>query len=79
MVAMKSFTAALALASGATAYITQIRTPASAAIDSTFKVDITEGIYIQNWEDFGIVWGLTTKDHVYPNAAGSEIGFTDIK
>ncbi|MCJ1330519.1 hypothetical protein MMC10_007204 [Thelotrema lepadinum] len=80
MVAIKSLSAAaLALAPSAVAYITQIQTPSSAAIDSTFTVDIQEGIYIQNWEDFGIVWGLSTPKNVYPNTAGSEIGFTDVK
>ena len=80
MVAIKSLAAAaLALAPSAMGYIVKIATPSSAALGSTFTVDVTEGIYIQNWDDFGIVWGLSTSKNLYPNTAGFEIGFTDVK
>ena len=80
MVAIKSLAAAaFAVAPSAMAYITQISVPESAAIDSTITADITEAVYIQNWDDFGIVWGLTSPGNEYPDTAGYEIGFTDVK
>ncbi|KAI0851546.1 hypothetical protein F5Y00DRAFT_230059 [Daldinia vernicosa] len=59
MVSIKSLLAtALAALPLSSAYITNIAAPASAKAGSTVSVTLTAAIYIQNWDDFGIVWGL---------------------
>ncbi|KAI2615833.1 hypothetical protein GGR54DRAFT_641924 [Hypoxylon sp. NC1633] len=59
MVSVKSLLATAAAALPLTsAYITNMVAPASAKAGSTVTATLTAAIYIQNWDDFGIVWGL---------------------
>ncbi|KAI1482974.1 hypothetical protein K445DRAFT_321672 [Daldinia sp. EC12] len=59
MVSVKSLLAtAFAALPLSSAYITNIATPASAKAGDTVPVTLTAAIYIQNWDDFGIVWGV---------------------
>ncbi|KAI1806404.1 hypothetical protein F4811DRAFT_147214 [Daldinia bambusicola] len=59
MVSVKSLVAsALAALPLASAYITNIAVPATAKAGENVPVTLTAAIYIQNWDDFGIVWGV---------------------
>ncbi|KAI0380843.1 hypothetical protein F5Y04DRAFT_281517 [Hypomontagnella monticulosa] len=59
MVSIKSLLATAAAALPlSSAYITNIAAPESVKAGSTLTTTLTAGIYIQNWDDFGIVWGL---------------------
>ncbi|XXH00504.1 hypothetical protein Hte_006850 [Hypoxylon texense] len=40
------------------AYLTSMSAPTTAKAGSTITTTLTAGIYIQNWDDFGIIWGL---------------------
>ncbi|KAI1098405.1 hypothetical protein F4804DRAFT_126130 [Jackrogersella minutella] len=60
MVSIKSLLAsAVAALPLSSAYITGMTVPATAAAGSTITATLTDSIYIQNWDDFGIVWGLS--------------------
>ncbi|KAI1470035.1 uncharacterized protein F4812DRAFT_310760 [Daldinia caldariorum] len=59
MVSVKSLVAsALAALPLTSAYITNIAVPATAKAGDKIPVTLTASIYIQNWDDFGIVWGV---------------------
>ncbi|KAI1462390.1 hypothetical protein F4805DRAFT_410436 [Annulohypoxylon moriforme] len=59
MVSVKSILAsALAAVPLTSAYITNVAAPESAKAGSTVTATLTASIYIQNWNDYGIVWGL---------------------
>ncbi|KAI5867213.1 hypothetical protein GGS23DRAFT_166258 [Durotheca rogersii] len=48
-----------ALARLSAGYITHVTAPAEAvAAGANVRATLTAAIYIQNWDDFGIVWGL---------------------
>lgn len=60
MVSVKSLLATAAAALPlSSAYITNLAAPESAQLGTNITVTLTQGIYIQNWDDFGIVWGLS--------------------
>lgn len=64
MVSVKSL-AATALAAllplvSASPMISALSTPPTAVAGETITATLSTSIYIQNWEDFGIVWGLTS-------------------
>ncbi|KAI0398081.1 hypothetical protein F5Y17DRAFT_454391 [Xylariaceae sp. FL0594] len=87
MVSIKSVTiAALAgMLSLATASPTigSLSTPPRAAAGSTIKTTLGTSIYVQNWEDFAIIWGITSPK-VGGQAAdgtiyiGQQIGYTPL-
>ncbi|KAI0897747.1 hypothetical protein F4806DRAFT_375787 [Annulohypoxylon nitens] len=59
MVSFKSLVAsALTSATLSSAYITNVAAPESAKAGSTVTATLTASIYIQNWNDYGIIWGL---------------------
>ncbi|KAI1215132.1 uncharacterized protein F4807DRAFT_21869 [Annulohypoxylon truncatum] len=60
MVSLRTIlTSALAAISPlASAYITNVAAPESAKAGSTVAATLTASIYIQNWNDYGIIWGL---------------------
>ncbi|KAI0118559.1 hypothetical protein F4776DRAFT_259231 [Hypoxylon sp. NC0597] len=59
MVSIKSLLATVATALPlASSYIVNLDAPASAKAGSTVTATLTAASYIQNWDDFGIVWGL---------------------
>ncbi|KAI1135195.1 hypothetical protein F5Y05DRAFT_416502 [Hypoxylon sp. FL0543] len=59
MVSIKSLLATAAAALPlASAYLSNLEAPASAKAGTTVTATLTASSYIQNWSDFGIVWGL---------------------
>ncbi|KAI4863185.1 hypothetical protein F4820DRAFT_381345 [Hypoxylon rubiginosum] len=40
------------------AYITSMSAPNTAKAGTTITTTLTAAIYVQNWDDFGIIWGL---------------------
>ncbi|KAI2470836.1 hypothetical protein F4781DRAFT_159470 [Annulohypoxylon bovei var. microspora] len=59
MVSIKTTLAsALAAAPLSSGYITNVAAPESAAAGTTVTATLTASIYIQNWNDYGIIWGL---------------------
>ncbi|KAI1326804.1 hypothetical protein F5Y16DRAFT_399922 [Xylariaceae sp. FL0255] len=87
MVSIKSLAtlAATGLLSFATASPTiySLSTPKTAAAGATIKATLNTSIYIQNWEDFNIIWGIASpaygglgSDGVI--AVGTQIGFTSL-
>ncbi|KAL7625343.1 hypothetical protein AAE478_004559 [Parahypoxylon ruwenzoriense] len=61
MVSLKSLllTAAATSLPLSSAYINRMTAPATAKAGSTVTATLNAAIYIQNWDDFGIVWGLS--------------------
>ena len=81
MVSIKSlFATALAALPFSSAYLTGIQAPASAKAGSTVAVTVGASSYIQNWDDFGIVWGLraNTMDCGEIVCVGRRIDYTAI-
>ncbi|KAI0427100.1 hypothetical protein F5Y09DRAFT_41790 [Xylaria sp. FL1042] len=87
MVSVKSLTAAtvaglLPLAS-ASPLISQMNTPPTVVAGDNMTVTLNTSIYIQNWEDFSIIWGLapTTVGGQGSNGeiyVGTQIGYTNL-
>jgi hypothetical protein len=50
--------AALALAPAALGRITNITFPATATAGNTVTAHVTNQNYIQNWDDFGVIFGV---------------------
>jgi hypothetical protein len=85
MVSIKSFAAAalVSLLSLATASPTTyaISAPSTAVAGSKITVTLQTSIYIQNWEEFGIVWGLASPQYGGQGSdgtiyVGTQIGYT---
>ncbi|KAI1178475.1 hypothetical protein F4777DRAFT_537765 [Nemania sp. FL0916] len=53
-------TASAALLTNASPMISALSVPSTAAAGSNITATLSTSIYIQNWEDFGIIWGLTS-------------------
>ncbi|KAI1131207.1 hypothetical protein F5Y10DRAFT_262387 [Nemania abortiva] len=79
--AVTALAAVLPLAS-ASPTIYSISAPASAAAGSTISVTLNTSIYIQNWEDFSIIWGLNAPnvgiEDQYEVYIGQQIGYTNL-
>ncbi|KAI0490518.1 hypothetical protein F4859DRAFT_11180 [Xylaria cf. heliscus] len=75
--------AALLPLASASATIGSISTPATVAAGDNITVTLGTSIYIQNWEDFSIIWGLAptrfggqgSDGQVY---VGTQIGYTPL-
>ncbi|KAI0596749.1 hypothetical protein F4775DRAFT_594058 [Biscogniauxia sp. FL1348] len=89
MVSLKTLTTALIAAAAApglaTAYIQQMTAPATAAAGSTITVTLGTAIYVQNYDDLAIAWGLadpawggegaTGDGNIY---IGTQVGYTPL-
>jgi hypothetical protein len=78
MVSIKTLTTATGLATLATLttaspMISALDTPPTVAAGDNITATLSTSIYIQNWEDFGIVWGLAPPRYGGQGAAGGEI------
>lgn len=63
MVSVKSVLAtAFAALPLSSAYISSMTAPATAKAGSTITATMSASIYVQNWDDFGIVWGLAPQE-----------------
>ncbi|KAI0169568.1 hypothetical protein GGR52DRAFT_573632 [Hypoxylon sp. FL1284] len=63
MVSIKSvFASVLAVAPFSSAYLSSLKAPETVKAGTTMRANMTATIYIQNWDDFGIVWGLAPVD-----------------
>ncbi|KAI1370856.1 hypothetical protein F4677DRAFT_338677 [Hypoxylon crocopeplum] len=60
MVSIKTLLATVAASLPlSSAYISNMVAPSSAKAGTTITATLTASIYIQNWDDFGIIWGLS--------------------
>lgn len=79
MVSFKSLAAAaLAAVPTAMGYIIGFTAPESAAAGSNITATLQTAIYVQNWQDFSIVWGLSTPEYSCSNCVGTQIGYTPL-
>ncbi|KUI53797.1 hypothetical protein VP1G_01130 [Cytospora mali] len=79
MVSFKSLAAAtLAAAPTAMGYITGFTAPATGTAGSNVTATLQTASYSQNWDDFGIVWGLSTPEYACDTCVGTQIGFTTL-
>ncbi|KAI0009564.1 hypothetical protein F4779DRAFT_617458 [Xylariaceae sp. FL0662B] len=63
MVSIKSLAvASLAALPVTSAWFTALDAPETATAGQTVTATLTAAIYIQNWDDFGIVWGLAPEN-----------------
>jgi hypothetical protein len=80
MVSIKSLAVAvLAAAPIAMAKIDSVKVPAEATAGSNITATMQTSIYVQNYDEFGIVWGLQKPADATSNEAiGTKIGFTPL-
>lgn len=79
MVSFKSLAVAtLAAAPTAMGYITGLSAPATAAAGSNISATLQTAIYSQNWDDFSIVWGLSTPEYACDSCVGTQIGYSTL-
>lgn len=79
MVSFKSLaTAALAAAPTAMGYITNMTAPATATAGSNVTATLQTAIYVQNWDDFSIIWGLATPEYACDTCVGTQIGYNTL-
>lgn len=69
--------AACAFPNAALAYIDNISAPTSASAGQSVPVSLHTSIYIQNYNDFGVIWGLSQPAIWCPNCVGLKIGYTN--
>jgi hypothetical protein len=77
MVSLRTLALA-ALPAAVLAKIDSFDPPATAAAGSTISVPLRTSIYIQNWDDFGIVWGISPPSWKYDGCVGTEISWTNL-
>ncbi|GAW18933.1 hypothetical protein ANO14919_084160 [Xylariales sp. No.14919] len=84
MVSIKSLAAtALAGLASASPMISSLSTPSTVAAGQIITATLNTSIYIQNWEDFSIIWGLAppnvggqgSNGEIY---VGTQIGYTNL-
>ncbi|ETS76133.1 hypothetical protein PFICI_11520 [Pestalotiopsis fici W106-1] len=79
MVSIKTLAgAALAAALPASAYVNGISGPETAAAGSSIDATVTTSIYVQNWVDYSIIWGLApaTYNCAEYKCIGQQIGYS---
>ena len=71
--------AALAGLPSAVGYIYALTAPSHASPGQQIRATLSESIYIQNWDDFGIIWGLLPAAWgSCAGCVGSKIGYTNL-
>lgn len=70
--------AALAACLVADAWIYAIAAPSTAAVGSTFTVTISNGLHIQNYQNFGIIWGFQQPPYEDGVTGEFELGWTNL-
>ncbi|WWC61229.1 uncharacterized protein I303_103809 [Kwoniella dejecticola CBS 10117] len=62
----------------ASAKIYHISLPEQALPGENITVTVSSSSYIQNWDDFGIIWGLVGENHGCEGCVGQEIGYENL-
>ncbi|TLD09647.1 hypothetical protein PspLS_11747 [Pyricularia sp. CBS 133598] len=78
---MQLLATTLAFAAGAAAYINGMSAPASVQRGQVFTAELNSSIYIQNNDDFGVVWGLSPPNvnaSACVGCVGRRIGYTNL-
>ncbi|TLS24974.1 hypothetical protein PpBr36_06927 [Pyricularia pennisetigena] len=78
---MQLLATALSFAAGAAAYINGMSAPATVQRGQAFTAELNSSIYIQNYNDFGVVWGLSSPNvdaGACPGCVGRFIGYTNL-
>ena len=78
MVSFKSLAASLAVLPGSMAYIYNMTSPATASAGKDITATLYTSIYIQNYNDFGIIWGLGNPTQSCDGCVGEYITFTNL-
>lgn len=81
MVCFKSLLAAgaaLANISLTHAWIYAISAPETSPVGSTFTVTITNGLHIQNYQNFGIIWGFQRPPYQDGVTGEFDLGWTNL-
>ncbi|TGJ81146.1 hypothetical protein E0Z10_g7630 [Xylaria hypoxylon] len=84
MVSTKSLVAAsLAGLASASPMISSLSTPSTAVAGQVITATLNTSIYIQNWEDFSIIWGMAPPNVGGQGAngeiyVGTQIGYTNL-
>nr|ODN99725.1 hypothetical protein L204_02158 [Cryptococcus depauperatus CBS 7855] len=71
-------TALVAFASVAFAKVNQVSVPSKAIPGESITAQVSSTSYIQNWDDFGIIWGLVQQGHECEGCVGREIGYQNL-
>lgn len=78
---MQLLATTLTFASGAAAYINSMSAPASVQRGQAFTAQLNSSIYVQNYDDFGVVWGLAPPNlntSACVGCVGRRIGYTNL-
>lgn len=83
MVSCKTLAAAAAAAALASlplssAWITAMTAPSEATAGSAINATFTTAIFIQNWVDYGIIFGLAPTSSDCSSCVGTEVGFVTL-
>lgn len=66
------------VAGSVNAYIYSISTPPAVIAGQSLPVTLNTSIYIQNYDDFGIIWGVTDPRYTCDGCVGRKIGYTNL-
>ncbi|TLD11146.1 hypothetical protein PgNI_05481 [Pyricularia grisea] len=78
---MQLLATALTFAAGAAAYINGMSAPATVKRGEAFTAQLNSSIYIQNYNDFGVVWGLSRSNlnaSACAGCVGRFLGYTNL-
>ncbi|WWC69566.1 uncharacterized protein I206_103509 [Kwoniella pini CBS 10737] len=60
------------------AKVYNIELPKQIIIGSNINIIVSSSSYIQNWNDFGIIWGILNENHECNGCIGQEIGYENL-
>ncbi|KAI0552115.1 hypothetical protein F4679DRAFT_98255 [Xylaria curta] len=80
---IKSLAVGLLPLASASPMISALNTPATVVAGENFTATLNTSIYIQNWEDFSIIWGLAPTQYGGQGSdgttyVGTQIGYTPL-
>lgn len=70
--------AMVSLPTSSTAYLSTLVAPGIAHPGDRINVTLQTAIYIQNYEEFGIIWGLSRPAQSCATCVGRQISYTDL-
>lgn len=70
--------ACLAALPGSTAYIFNMTAPPTATPGKNITATLYTSIYVQNFVDFGIIWGISAPEVACPTCVGRQLDYTNL-
>ncbi|RSH91236.1 hypothetical protein EHS25_009535 [Saitozyma podzolica] len=78
MLAITYVLAILALVAPALGRVYNMTAPATGTQGTNITAVLYSESYIQNWDDFGVIWGLENPEHTCGTCVGNELSYNNL-